>query len=45
VVFALRAQVLGQVVDALGQQRDLDLGVASVRIAATELRGKLALAL
>ena len=30
VVLALLAQVLGQVVDALGEQRDLDLGAAGV---------------
>ena len=38
------AQVLGEVVDALGQQGDLDLGVAGVALVGAELRGELALA-
>src|SRR5271154_5675745 len=36
--------MLGEVVDALGQQRDLDLGVAHVLLAGAELDGELALA-
>jgi hypothetical protein len=45
VVLALLAQVLGEVVDALGEQRDLHLGRAGVRLAAAELLGNLALSL
>src|SRR5437899_2433826 len=36
VIFALLAQVLCEVVDALGQQRDLDLRGARVRLAVAE---------
>src|ERR1700761_2084561 len=45
VIFALLAQVLGEVVDALGEQRDLDLGGPGVLLVCAELRGDLALAL
>ena len=44
-VLALLAQMLGQVVDALGQQGHLDLGVAGVLYAGSELCGDLSLAL
>src|SRR4051794_13442078 len=42
-ILAVRAQVLGQFVDPLGQQRDLDLGGAGVVIAAAVLADQLAL--
>src|SRR5207244_10658091 len=45
VVLAVRAQVLGQVVDALGEQRNLDLGGAGIPILATELADQLLLLL
>src|SRR5438128_8126305 len=45
VVLAVRAQVLGQVVDALGEQRNLDLGGAGIAILATELADQLLLLL
>ncbi len=38
VVLAVRAQVLGELVDPLGQQRDLDLGLAGVHAVIAELR-------
>src|SRR4051812_24786325 len=37
VVVLVRAEVLGQLVDALGQHRDLDLGRAGVRLMLAEL--------
>src|SRR4051794_9098747 len=37
VVVLVRAEVLGQLVDALGQHRDLDLGRAGVRLVLAEL--------
>src|SRR3954467_15540441 len=37
VVVLVRAEVLGQLVDALGQHRDLDLGRAGVRLVLPEL--------
>src|SRR5438876_11677956 len=43
VVFALLAQVLGEMVDALGQQRDLHLRGAGVLLARAEGDGYLAL--
>src|SRR5438270_7871435 len=45
VVLALLAQVPGEVVDALGEQRDLDLRRAGVLLVRTEPRGYLPLAL
>src|SRR6516225_9800848 len=45
VVFALLAQVLGEMVDALGQQRHLDLRGARITLAGAELPRDLALAL
>src|SRR5207248_11687487 len=44
-VLGLLAQVLGEVVDALGEQRDLDLRRAGVLLAGAEARGELALSL
>src|SRR6476659_6364122 len=44
-VLAVRAQVLGQVVDPLGEHGDLDLGGTGVRGALPVLLGELALAL
>ena len=43
VVLALRAQVLGQLVDPLGEQRDLDLGRAGVGVGAAVLADQLGL--
>src|SRR5215208_2903907 len=45
VVLGVAAQMLGQVVYAFGQKRDLDLGSAGVRLAVAEARDQLALAL
>src|SRR5581483_10587273 len=44
VVLAVRAQMLGQAVDALREQRDLDLGLAGVRGTFSELLHQLLLA-
>ena len=44
-VLDLLAQVLGEVVYALGEQRNLDLRRAGVRLAGAEARGDLALSL
>src|SRR2546421_5841075 len=45
VVLAMGPQVLGQMVDALGEHRDLDLGRAGVCLRLAEPLGDLALAL
>jgi hypothetical protein len=43
VVLGVPAKVLGELVDPLGCQRDLDLGRAGVVLAAPELLGELCL--
>src|SRR5215207_5989673 len=45
VVLLVGAQMLGEVVDPLGQHGDLDLGRTGVRVALAELRDQLLLAL
>src|SRR3954447_6298048 len=45
VVLGVRAEVLGELVDPLGQQRDLDPGVPGVLAVGAELLGELGLSL
>src|SRR5579884_1336990 len=45
VVLAMRAQVLGELIDALGHERHLDLGPAGVAIRLAELLDQLLLSL
>ena len=40
-VLGVRAEVLGELVDPLGEQRDLDLGRAGVAVGATVLADQL----
>jgi hypothetical protein len=43
VVLLVHLEVLGQVVDAIGQERDLDLGGTGVAVVLLELRNRVAL--
>ena len=44
VVLRVRAQMLGELVDPLGEQRDLDTGAPGVVVVVAELRDELLLA-